>query len=63
VQEVARVDLQPLTELEALEKKIETPCSGDHGCNCGAHKGIGKKKKKKFQSNKKEDDTPHSYPQ
>src|SRR5512143_1423591 len=48
VQEVARVDLQPLTELEALEKKVETPCSGDHGCNCGAHKGTGKKKRKKF---------------
>jgi cell fate regulator YaaT (PSP1 superfamily) len=63
VQEVARVDLQPLAELEALERKVETPCSGDHGCNCSAHKGTGKKKKRKFQSNTKEDDTPHTYPQ
>jgi cell fate regulator YaaT (PSP1 superfamily) len=63
VQEVARVDLQPLAELEALEKKVETPCSGNHGCNCGVHKGTGKKKKKKFQSNKKEDDTPNTPPQ
>jgi cell fate regulator YaaT (PSP1 superfamily) len=62
VQEVARVDLQPLAELEALEKKVETPCSGNHGCNCGAHKGAGKKKKR-FQSNKKEDDTSNTHPQ
>ena len=62
VQEVARVDLQPLAELEALEKKVETPCSGDHGCNCGAHKGTGKKKKRP-QSQKKDNDTPNPNPQ
>ena len=62
VQEVARVDLQPLTELEALEKKVETPCSGDHGCNCGVHRSTGKKKKKRSQSLKKEDDTPNVNP-
>ncbi len=45
--EIARADLQPLAELEALEKKVEAPCSGDHGCNCGAHKTAGGKKKKK----------------
>jgi len=33
--EIARADLQPLAELEALEKKVEAPCSGEHGCNCG----------------------------
>ena len=63
VQEVARVDLQPLTELEALEKKVETPCSGNHGCNCGVHRTTGKKKKKRPQSQKKEDDTPNTNPQ
>src|SRR5512143_3370904 len=63
VHEVTRENLQPVTELEALEKKVETPCSGDHGCNCGAHKGTGKKKRRKFQPNKKEDDTPHTSPQ
>jgi cell fate regulator YaaT (PSP1 superfamily) len=63
VQEVARVDLQPVAELEALEKKVETPCSGDHGCNCGAHRSSGKKKKKRSQSQKKEDDTPTANPQ
>ncbi len=45
--EVARVDLQPLAELEALQKKADEPCSGAHGCNCGAHKAAGSKKKKK----------------
>lgn len=63
VQEVARVDVQPLAELEALEKKVETPCSGNHGCNCGAHKNTGKKKKKQPQSQKKDDDTPSANPQ
>jgi len=64
VQEVARVDLQPLAELEALEKKAETPCSGDHGCNCGAHKNTsGKKKKKRPHTQKKDDDTPNANPQ
>jgi cell fate regulator YaaT (PSP1 superfamily) len=62
VQEVARVDLQPLTELEALEKKVETPCSGDHGCNCGVHRGTGKKKKGP-QSQKKDNDIPNTNPQ
>jgi cell fate regulator YaaT (PSP1 superfamily) len=62
VQEVARVDLQPVAELEALEKKVETPCSGDHGCNCGAHRSSGKKKKRS-QSQKKDNDTPNTNPQ
>lgn len=63
VQEVARVDLQPLAELEALEKKVETPCSGDHGCNCGAHKATGgKKRKKKPQPQKKDNDTSSTSP-
>lgn len=62
VQQVARVDLQPLAELEALEKKVETPCSGQHGCNCGAHKNTGRKKKKGAQPYKKEDDTPTTNP-
>ena len=63
VQEVARVDLQPLAELEALEKKAETPCSGDHGCNCGVHRNTGKKKKKGSHSPNKDNDTPNADPQ
>ena len=63
VQEIPRADLQPLAELEALEKKAESPCSGDHGCNCGAHKSTGRKKKKKSQSHKKDNDTSHVNPQ
>jgi cell fate regulator YaaT (PSP1 superfamily) len=59
VQEVPRVDLQPLAELEALEKKVETPCSGDHGCNCGA----SRKKKKRPHPQKKDNDTPNTNPQ
>ena len=61
--EVPRVDLQPLAELEALEKKVETPCSGDHGCNCGAHKSTGKKKRRRSQAQKKDDGTSTSNPQ
>lgn len=45
--EVPRADLQPLAELEALQKKAEEPCSGAHGCSCGAHKKTGKKKKER----------------
>jgi cell fate regulator YaaT (PSP1 superfamily) len=63
VQEVARADLQPLAELEALEKKAEMPCGGEHGCNCGAHKNTGKKKKKKSHAHKTHDDTSHANPQ
>jgi cell fate regulator YaaT (PSP1 superfamily) len=63
VHEVPRVDLQPLAELEALEKKVETPCSGDHGCNCGAHKSAGRKKKKRSHSQKKDNDIPNTNPQ
>jgi cell fate regulator YaaT (PSP1 superfamily) len=63
VQEVSRVDLQPLTELEALEKKVETPCSGDHGCNCGAHKSTGRKKRRGPQPPRKDNDTPSTNPQ
>ena len=64
VQEVARADLQPLTELEALEKKAEAPCSGEHGCTCGAHKTTGsKKKKRKSQAHKKDDGTSNPHPQ
>ena len=63
VHEVARVDLQPLAELEAFEKKVEAPCSGNHGCNCGAHKNIeGKKKKKRHHSQKKDEGTPNANP-
>ncbi len=47
VHEVARADLQPLAELEALQKKVEEPCSGDHGCNCGVHKTTGSKRRKR----------------
>jgi hypothetical protein len=61
--EIARADLQPLAELEALEKQIEAPCSGDHGCTCGAHKTSGGKKKKRPQSQKKDDDTSNPNPQ
>jgi cell fate regulator YaaT (PSP1 superfamily) len=63
VQEVARIDLQPLAELDALEKKAETPCSGNHGCNCGAHRNTGKKKKKRTQPQNKDNDTPNADPQ
>ena len=63
VHEVARVDVQPLSELEALEKKVETPCSGNHGCNCGAHRATGKKKKKRSESQMNDDDTPNAHPQ
>ncbi len=45
--EVARADLQPLAELEALQAKAEEPCGGMHGCTCGAHKQTGKKKHKR----------------
>jgi cell fate regulator YaaT (PSP1 superfamily) len=36
---VHRDDLQPLDELQALQKKAEQPCSKHEGggCNCGAH--------------------------
>ena len=64
VHEVARVDLQPLAELEALEKKVEAPCGGNYGCNCGAHKHAdGKKKKKRPHSQKRDDGTPNANPQ
>ena len=43
--EVARADLQPLAELAALQQKTEEPCSGAHGCSCGAHKRTGKKRR------------------
>jgi cell fate regulator YaaT (PSP1 superfamily) len=62
--EIARADLQPLAELEALEKQIEAPCSGNHGCTCGVHKTTGgKKKKKRPQTQKKDDDTSNPNPQ
>ncbi len=63
VQEVARIDVQPLAELDALEKKVEAPCSGNHGCNCGAHKAAGGKKKKRPHAQKKDDDTSSPNPQ
>jgi cell fate regulator YaaT (PSP1 superfamily) len=47
VHEVPRADLQPLAELDALQKKVEEPCGGNHGCACGAHKRTGKKKREK----------------
>ncbi len=46
VHEVTRENLQPAAELDALQKKVEEPCSGDHGCNCGVSKTTGSKKKK-----------------
>ena len=54
--EVPRLDLQPLAELEALTQKAEEPCSGGHGCRCGAHKNAGKKKKKNPPAQQKEQD-------
>ena len=45
--EVARPDLTPLAELEAFQKKVEEPCSGNHGCSCGAHKSTGKKRRRR----------------
>ena len=42
-------DQGSVPELEALQKKVEEPCSGSHGCNCGAHKHTGKKKKKEHK--------------
>ena len=50
--EVLRADLQPVTELEALEKKVEAPCSGQHGCSCGMHKTTGKRRKRKERKDK-----------
>lgn len=47
VHEVSRADLLPLAELDALQKKVEEPCGGTHGCTCGAHKRTGKKKREK----------------
>lgn len=47
--EVKREDLTPLAELAALQQKTEEPCSGSHGCNCGAHRQTGKKKKKEHK--------------
>ena len=47
VHEVPRADLLPLAELDALQKKVEEPCGGNHGCACGAHKRTGKKKRDK----------------
>ena len=47
VHEVPRADLLPLAELDALQKKVEEPCGGTHGCTCGAHKRTGKKKREK----------------
>ncbi len=52
-----------VAELEALERKVETPCSGDHGCNCGAHKNTSRKKKKGSQAQKQDNDTPGTHPQ
>lgn len=47
--EVKRADLQPLAELEALQKKVDEPCSGNHGCNCGVSQRTGKNKSNKDQ--------------
>ncbi len=58
--EVPRVDLQPLAELEAFQKKVDEPCSGQHGCSCGVHKNTGKKKRNKPQAHDQEQDHPTS---
>ncbi len=56
--EVKREDLTPLAELAALQQKTEEPCSGSHGCNCGAHRQTGKKKKER----KDQRDNPNPPP-
>lgn len=64
VHEVTRENLQPVAELEALQKKVEEPCSGDHGCNCGVHKTTGgKKKKNRPPSSQKEPDHQNPTPE
>ena len=50
--EVARTDITPLAELEAFQKKVEEPCSGNHGCSCGAHKSTGKKRRRRNKPSK-----------
>ena len=50
--EVARTDITPLAELEAFQKKVEEPCSGNHGCSCGAHKSTGKKRRRRNKTSK-----------
>jgi cell fate regulator YaaT (PSP1 superfamily) len=66
VHEVTRENLQPVAELEALQKKVEEPCSGDHGCNCGVSRTTGSKKRKKNNrppSSQKEPDHQSPTPQ
>lgn len=62
VHEVKRDDLQPLAELEALQKKAEEPCSGDHGCSCGVHRATGGKKKKKNRPQPPSQEQDHRPP-
>jgi cell fate regulator YaaT (PSP1 superfamily) len=65
VHEVTRENLQPVAELEALQKKADEPCSGDHGCNCGVSRTTGNKKRKKNRppSSQKEPDHQSPTPQ
>jgi cell fate regulator YaaT (PSP1 superfamily) len=56
--EVARADLQPLAEVDALQKKAEEPCRSSRGRSCGAHKPTGKKKERKDQRGD-QPPTPH----
>ncbi|HZY45106.1 MAG TPA: hypothetical protein VFF70_10190, partial [Anaerolineae bacterium] len=56
--EVKRADLQPLAELEAFQKKIDQPCSGQHGCSCGASKRTGKNRDNKDQRDRGEQKPP-----
>ncbi len=56
--EVKRADLQPLAELEAFQKKIDQPCSGQHGCSCGASKRTGKHRDQKDQRDRGEQKPP-----
>jgi cell fate regulator YaaT (PSP1 superfamily) len=62
VHEVTRENLQPVAELEALQRKVEEPCSGDHGCNCGVSKTTGSKKRKKNRPPSSQKETDHQSP-
>jgi len=62
VHEVTRENLQPVAELEALQKKVEEPCSGDHGCNCGVSRTTGSQKKKKNRPPSSQKEQDHQSP-
>ena len=62
VHEVTRENLQPVAELEALQKKVEEPCSGDHGCNCGVSKTTGSKRKNRNRPPSSQKGPDHQSP-